>query len=149
MRGDRTPDNRIQVRHDTSRLSPWLQIHGQYSIKYVTLNTTYAFKRSAMFLSGGLPVFINGYGVPFWSYYMLVLPHLHKQLLFAAGKDPALPFTNIWSMIGMEVILSHRILKKKSHCILSTEYLCIEITHLNFLPLDINLYIFHFLYFSM
>ena len=40
------------------------------------------------------PVFINGYGVPFLScYFMLVLlTDLHKQLLFAAGKDPLGPF---------------------------------------------------------
>ena len=47
--------------------------------------TTYALNR--FFLSGGLPVFINGYSVPFLSYCMLVLLiDPHKQLLFAAGK---------------------------------------------------------------
>ena len=62
----------------------------------VTLNTTYAFNRSAIFLPDGLPVFINGYGVPFLCYYMLVLLiDLHKQLLLAAGKDPALSFLDI------------------------------------------------------
>ena len=56
--------------------------------------TTYALNRSAIFfLPGGLPVFINGYGVPFLSYYMLVLLiDPHKQLLFAAGKTPLGPF---------------------------------------------------------
>ena len=63
-------------------------------LKYVTLSTTYAFNRSTIFLPGGLPVFINGYGVPSLScYYMLaLLIDLHKQLLFAAGKDPLGPF---------------------------------------------------------
>ena len=42
------------------------------------------------------PVFFNGYGVPFLSYYMLVfLIDLHKQLLFSAGKDPAPYFSEI------------------------------------------------------
>ena len=36
----------------------------------------------------------------------------------------------------MEVILSHRILKIKSHWILTTEYLCIEVTDLDFLTLN-------------
>ena len=30
------------------------------TINYVTRNTTYSFKRSAILLPGGLPVFING-----------------------------------------------------------------------------------------
>ena len=60
---------------------------------FVTRNTTYAFNRSAIFLPDGLPVFINGYGVPFLSYYMLVLLiDLHKQLLFTIGKYLARPF---------------------------------------------------------
>ena len=51
------------------------------------LNTTYAFNRSVIFLPGSLPVFSNGYDVPFLSFYMLVLLiDLHKQLLFAARK---------------------------------------------------------------
>ena len=63
---------------------------------FVTLNTTNAFKRLVILLPGGLPVFINSYGVPFWSYYMLVLfIDLHKQLLFASGKDPAQSFSDI------------------------------------------------------
>ena len=65
-------------------------------LKYVTLNTTDAFNRTAIFLPGGLPVYINGYGVPFLIYYMLVLLiDLHKQLLFATGKDPTLYFSDI------------------------------------------------------
>ena len=48
------------------------------------------------FLPGSLPVFINGYGVPFLSYYILVLLiDLDKQLLLAAGKDPTLSFSDI------------------------------------------------------
>jgi hypothetical protein len=65
------------------------------TVKYVTLNTTYSFRRSAILLQGSLPVFINGYGVPFLIYYMLVLLiDLHKQLLFASGKDPAQSFSD-------------------------------------------------------
>ena len=61
--------------------------------KYVTLNTTYSFRRSAILVPGGLPVFINGYVVPFLIYYMLVLLiDLNKQLLFASGKHPARSF---------------------------------------------------------
>ena len=64
------------------------------TFNYVTLNTTYSFKGLAILLPGGLPVFINVYGVPFLS--MLVfLIDLHKQLLFAAGKDPARSFSDI------------------------------------------------------
>ena len=47
----------------------------------------------------------------------------------------------------MEVNPSHRILKIKSHWILSIEYLYIDVTYLNFLPLNWTLSIF--LYFSM
>ena len=65
-------------------------------LKYVKLNTTYAFNRPAISLTDSLPVFINGYGVPFLSYYMLVLLiDLHKQLLFAARKDPSQSFSDI------------------------------------------------------
>ena len=39
---------------------------------------------------------------------------------------------------SMEVNLSQRILKIKSHLLLSTEYLCIEVTYLNLLPLNLN-----------
>ena len=53
-------------------------------LKYVMLNTVMHSTDGVFFF--GLPVFINGYGVPFLSYYMLVLLiDLHKQLLFAAG----------------------------------------------------------------
>ena len=39
-------------------------------------------------MPGGLLVFINSYGVTFWSYYMLILLiDPHKQLLFTTGKD--------------------------------------------------------------
>ena len=55
----------------------------------------YAFNRSVICLPGSLPVFMNGYGVPFLSYYMLVLLDLHKQLLFTAGKYPTLSFSDI------------------------------------------------------
>ena len=55
-------------------------------LKCVMVNTTYAFHRSVFFLPGGLPVFINGYGVSFLSYYMLVLLiDLHKQLRSVLG----------------------------------------------------------------
>ena len=67
-------------------------------LKYVKLNTTYAFNRSAISLPDSLLVFINGYGVAFLSFYMLVpTPHidLHRQLLFTSGKDPALSFMDI------------------------------------------------------
>ena len=48
------------------------------------------------FLPGSLPVSMNGYGVPFLSYYILVLLiDLHKQLLFPAGKDPVRSFSDI------------------------------------------------------
>ena len=48
-------------------------------LKYVTLNTTHAFNRSPIFVSGSLSVSIIGYGVPFLSYYMRVLLiDLHK-----------------------------------------------------------------------
>ena len=58
-------------------------------LKYDTPNTTYAFNRSAIFLPGSLPVFINGYSVPFSSYYMLVLLiDLHKQLCSPLEKNP-------------------------------------------------------------
>ena len=70
------------------------------SIVYVTLNTTYAFNRSAIYLPDGLPVFINAYGFPLLCYCVLVLLiDLLKQLLFAAGKDLALSFSDILSMI--------------------------------------------------
>ena len=39
--------------------------------------TTCALNRSAIFLPGGLPVFINGYGVPFLSY--AYTPHRPPQ----------------------------------------------------------------------
>ena len=45
--------------------------------------------------------------------------------------------------IPMEVNLCHRVLKIKTHWIISTEYLCIEITYLIFLPLNLTLYIFN------
>ena len=47
-------------------------------LKYVTLNTTYAFNRSPIFVPGSLPVSINGYGVPFLSYYACT-PHRPPQ----------------------------------------------------------------------
>ena len=69
-------------------------------VVYVTLNTTYAFNRSAIYLPDGLPVFINAYGFPLLCYCVLVLLiDLLKQLLFAAGKDLALSFSDILSMI--------------------------------------------------
>ena len=54
----------------------------------------------------------------------------------------------------MEVNLCNRILKIKSHTILCTEYLCIEITCPDFLPLNITLYIsqqiiFTFIFFNV
>ena len=62
-------------------------------LRLILLNHT---KDRRFFLSGGLPVFMNGSGVPFLSYYMLVLLiDLHKQLRFAAGKDPARSFSDI------------------------------------------------------
>ena len=48
--------------------------------------------------------------------------------------------------VPMEVNLCHRVLKIKTHWIISTEYLCIEITYLNFLPLNLTLYIFNLSY---
>ena len=39
---------------------------------------------------------------------------------------------------SMEVNLCHQILKIKSHWILSTENLCIEITYLDFMPLNLT-----------
>ena len=64
-------------------------------LKYITLNTTYVFTRSAIFLPGSLPVFTNCHSVPFLSYYIRVLLiDLHK-LLFATGYDPVRSFSDI------------------------------------------------------
>ena len=91
-----TPDDRVQVWHVILRLSTWFQNMVNIHLKYVTLKSTYAFNGLVIFLPDGLPVFINGHGVLFLSYYMLViLIDLHKQLLFAAGKDPAQSFSGI------------------------------------------------------
>ena len=85
----------MQVRQVTSRLSARIRIIVNIKIKYVTLNHLYYLRIKQIidfFSPGGLPVFINGYGVPFLSYYMLVLLiDPRKQLLFAAGKTPLGP----------------------------------------------------------
>ena len=83
--------------HYLETISPFLSIVN-IKLKYVTLNTAYA--TDERFLPESIPVIINGYSVHFLSYYKLVLLiDLHKQLLFATGKDPARTFSDIWSMI--------------------------------------------------
>ena len=49
----------------------------------------------------------------------------------------------VWKYICIKVNLCHRVLKIKTYWILSTEYLCIEITYLNFFPLNLTLYNFN------
>ena len=71
-------------------------------LKYVTLNTTHAFNRSPIFVSGSLSVSIIGYGVPLLSYYMRVLLidlHKYGKPLEKIPLGPFRTFSDIWSMI--------------------------------------------------
>ena len=61
-------------------------------------DSTYALNRSAIFFARWplcilciyIYLFINDYSVPSLSYYILILLiDPHKQLLFAAGREPA------------------------------------------------------------
>ena len=74
--------------------NPWSIFNSNVLCLILLMNSTHL--RGSLFLPGSLLVSITGYGVPFVSYYMLViLIDLHKQLLFAAGKDPARSFSDI------------------------------------------------------
>ena len=104
LTGDYLPDNKPMV---------------NTQLKYVTLNTTYAFNRLAIFFARQPPCFLLMVTVfPFWVIIFLYSSRtftfrftldLYKQLLFAAGKDPSTFMVLGWLHISWTCVIHNNI----------------------------------------